>query len=62
MSDYLQSEKVCGLCFGTYVNLKQHLKGSHVVPNDEEFKLLVKYANARKGLTKCFACLFINTE
>ncbi|XP_034557373.1 uncharacterized protein LOC117825569 [Notolabrus celidotus] len=41
------NKKVCGMCFASYSNLKQHLTVSHTIPNKKEFQLLVKYGNAR---------------
>ncbi|KAM3619424.1 uncharacterized protein V6R79_007896 [Siganus canaliculatus] len=52
-----QASKLCGLCFNSYANLKQHLTVSHTIPNKEEFKLLMKYGNARTtAVLDCPVC------
>ncbi|KAM3619972.1 uncharacterized protein V6R79_016567 [Siganus canaliculatus] len=51
------ASKLCGLCFNSYANLKQHLTVSHTIPNKEEFKLLMKYGNARTtAVLDCPVC------
>ncbi|XP_028254559.1 zinc finger protein 383-like [Parambassis ranga] len=40
-------KRICGLCFRRYTNLSQHLKVSHTVPNQDEFRLLLQYGSAR---------------
>ncbi|XP_026168354.1 uncharacterized protein LOC113133723 [Mastacembelus armatus] len=41
------ANKLCGMCFGNFSNLKQHLRECHTIPNREEFQLLMKYGLAR---------------
>ncbi|XP_041828812.1 uncharacterized protein LOC121631806 [Melanotaenia boesemani] len=40
-------EKLCGLCFHRFANLRQHLRTTHFVPNKEELALLLKWGSAR---------------
>ncbi|XP_038550420.1 uncharacterized protein LOC119891063, partial [Micropterus salmoides] len=51
------SERLCGLCFHNFSNLKQHLKVSHTIQNKEEFQLLMRYGNSRTSkYLECKIC------
>ncbi|MEQ2283387.1 hypothetical protein AMECASPLE_010689 [Ameca splendens] len=47
--DILQkmSNKLCGICYGNYINLTQHLRCFHAVKNPMEHELLLKFGNGR---------------